>query len=170
MRSKQAMWGLAVLLVVLAAGWWFSGRTPGSNAPADGDDYDYAAAFESLDPGSSAPLFRIADIAGKAEAEVAAVLGPPWNCESTLHSRRCSYAPGSTEIVYIDGKADWLTVTALGESPLDDALLMRIGLKAAKPGSASDEERVWTGLSGLREVRAYGSPERAQFLRVKVKS
>ena len=39
------------------------------------------------------------------EAEVAAVLGPPWNCESSRYSRRCSYAPGSTEVVYIDGRA-----------------------------------------------------------------
>lgn len=169
MRSKQAILAVAMLVIAVAAGWWFT-RMPDGEGPAAGDDYDYAAAFESLDPGSTAPLFRIADIAGKAEAEVAAVLGPPWNCESTLHSRRCSYAPGSTEIVYIDGKADWLTVTALGESPLDDALLMRIGLKAAKPGIASDEERVWTDLAGLREVRAYGVPERAQFLRIKVKS
>lgn len=169
MRSRQAVLGGAVLVIAAAAGWWFT-RMPGGEVPADGDDYDYAAAFESLDPGSTAPLFRIADVAGKAEADVAAVLGPPWNCESSLHSRRCSYAPGSTEVVYIDGKADWLTVTALGESPLDDALLMRIGLKAAKPGSASDEERVWSDLAGLREVRAYGTPERAQFLRIKVKS
>jgi len=170
MRSKQAMLGVVTLVIAMAAAWWFWGRAPGGEVPADGDDYDYAAAFESLDPGSNAPLFRIDEVAGKAEAEVAAVLGPPWNCESSKYSRRCSYAPGSTEVVYIDGKADWLTVTALGESPLDDQLLMRVGLKPAKPGTASDEERVWTALAGLREVRAYGTPERAQFLRIKVKS
>ena len=170
MRSKQAILGVATLVIAVAAGWWFLGRTPGGESPADGDDYDYAAAFESLDPGSNAPLFRIAEVAGKAEAEVAAVLGPPWNCESSRYSRRCSYAPGSTEVVYIDGRADWLTVTALGESPLDDALLMRVGLKPAKPGTANDEERVWTDLPNLREVRAFGTPERAQFLRIKVKS
>lgn len=170
MRNRQAMLAAAMLVIVAATGWWFVNRSPGGEAPADGDDYDYAAAFESLEQGSTAPLFRIADVAGKTEAEVAAVLGPPWSCESTLYSRRCSYAPGSTEIVYIDSRADWLTVNALGESALDDALLMRIGLNAAKPGSASDEERVWTGLSGLREVRAVGTPERAQFLRIKVKS
>ncbi len=169
MHSKRAVLGVAVLGLAVAAGWWFT-RTPDGTDPAAGDDYDYAAAFESLDPGSTAPLFRIADVAGKAEADVAAVLGPPTGCESSLHSRRCRYAPGATEIVYIDGKADWLTVIALGEAPLDDALLQRIGLKAAKAASASDEERVWSALSGLREVRAYGTPERAQFLRIKVKS
>lgn len=170
MRSRQAMLGAAVLVVVLAGGWWLFSRTPGGETPADGDDFDYAAAFESLDPGSTAPLFRIVEVAGKTEAEVAAALGPPWNCESTLYSRRCSYAPGSTEVVYIDGRADWLTVNALGEAPLDDAILMRIGLKAAKPSSANDEERVWTDLAGLRELRAVGSAQRVEFLRIKVKS
>lgn len=161
---------LAILVVVAAAVAFWSLRDRQGSGPAGGDDYDYAAAFESLDPGSNAPLFRIAEVAGKTEAEIAAVLGPPWNCESSHYSRRCSYAPGSTEIVYIDGRADWLTVTALGESPLDDQLLMRVGLKAAKPASSSDEERIWTDLPNLREVRAFGTPERAQFLRIKVKS
>ena len=163
---RRSLLLVAALLSLSALVYWLVwGR-----AVEHTDDYDYAAAFESLDPGSTAPLFRIADVAGKAEADVAAVLGPSMGCESSLHSRRCRYAPGATEIVYIDGKADWLTVTALGEAPLDDALLQRIGLKAAKAASANDEERVWSGLSGLREVRAYGTPERAQFLRIKVKS
>jgi hypothetical protein len=163
---RFALPAVVVLVAAVAAALWWSGRA-GREA---GDDYDYAAAFESLDPASRAPLFRIAEVAGRPEAEVAAVLGPPWQCESSRYSRRCRYAPGATEVVYIDGKADWLTVTALGDAPLDDQLLMRIGLQPAPAGTASDQERVWLTLGGLREVRAYGTPDRAQFLRIKVKS
>lgn len=156
----------AAVLLASAITYWVAGKQVAERS----DDYDYAAAFESLDPSSRAPLFRIAEIAGRTEAEVAAVLGPPWQCTSSRYSRRCHYAPGSTEVVYIDGKADWLTVTALGEAPLDEQLLMRIGLQPVRPGTASGEEWVWASLGGLREVRAYGTPERAQFLRIKVKS
>jgi len=168
MRSKHAVLAGALLIVAVAGGWLLS--RPNEVSPTAGDAYDYAAAFESLDPSSRAPLFRIADVAGRDETGVAAVLGPPWQCASSRYSRRCSYAPGATEIVYIDGKADWLTVTALGDAPLDEQLLMRIGLQPTPPGTASDEELQWTSLGGLREVRAHGTPERAQFLRIKVKS
>lgn len=163
---RYALPAVVVLIAAVAVVLWWSGRS----SDQGGDDYDYAAAFESLDPASQAPLFRIAEVAGRAEAEVAAVLGPPWQCESSRYSRRCRYSPGATEVVYIEGKADWLTVTALGDAPLDDQLLMRIGLQPAPAGTASDQERVWLTLGGLREVHAYGTPDRAQFLRIKVKS
>jgi hypothetical protein len=171
MRNRNTV--LAVLAsLVVAALFALLTRKPeaASDAAAGADDYDYAAAFESLDPGSDAPLFRIADIAGRSEAEVAARLGPPWDCEASRYSRRCRYAPGATEIVYIDGRADWLTVRALGEAALDDEVLKRIGLLPKPAGTVVEDERVWSDLAGLREVRAVGHGGRAEFLRIKVKS
>lgn len=171
MRNRITVLAVLASLVAATLLVWRSGMPGNGPAPVDADDdYDYATAFESLDAGSSAPLLRIADIAGRNEADVATVLGAPWDCETSLYSRRCRYAPGATEIVYIDGHADWLTVQALGEAALDDALLMRIGLVPKPAGTVAESERVWTDLVGLREVRAVGRDGRAEFLRIKVKS
>jgi len=169
MRNRNTVLALVASLVIAGLFVWLA-RKPPATGPEAGDGYDYAAAFESLDPASEAPLFRIAEVAGRDEAAVAAVLGPAEDCESSLYSRRCRYAPGGTEIVYIDGRADWFTVWVPGEAPLDDAVLRRIGLVPKPAASASDGERIWTDLGGLREVRAEGSPERVEFLRIKVKS
>lgn len=169
MRNRNTVLALVASLVI-AGLFTLLARKPGAPAPAAGDDYDYAAGFESLDPASDAPLLRIDQVAGRSEAEVAAVLGPAESCETSLYSRRCRYAPGSAEIVYIDGRADWFTVWLPGDAPLDDAVLARIGRQPKPATRASDEERVWTGLAGLREVRAVGEPGRVEFLRIKVKS
>lgn len=159
---------LAILIIVAAAAvFWLLRERQGFGS---GDDYDYAAAFESLDPASGAPLFRIAEVAGHSEAELAVVLGPPWDCESSLYSRRCRYAPDNTEVVFIDGKADWLTVRSPGEVAFDASALGRIGLPDRKPDQATAEELVWTGFGGLREVRVVGSVDGVRMLCVKVKS
>lgn len=155
---------LAALIIVAAAATIWVKRD------GQGDEYDYAAAFESLDPASGAPLFRIGEIAGRSEAELATVLGPPYECSSSLYSRRCQYGPGSTEVVFIDGKADWMTVRSLGEAAFDASALTRIGLAAKQPDETSAEQLVWTGVGGLREVRAISEGGSLQLLRIKVKS
>ncbi|WP_293000096.1 hypothetical protein [Nevskia sp.] len=161
---------VAVLVVALAATVWAT-RARWSDAAAGPDgDFDYASAFESLDPKSTAPLFRMADVAGKTEDELRAALGPPESCETTLYSRRCRYSPGNTEVVFIDGKADWLTVNELGETPFDDALLGRIGLPSSRARNTDSGDKRWTGVSGLREVTAHGSDGRVAYIRIKVKS
>lgn len=156
----------AAFLIAAAAALWVVWELIGDQT----EDYDYAAAFESLDPASGAPLFRIADVAGHTEAELAVVLGPPWDCESSLYSRRCRYSPGSTEVVFIGGKADWLTVRSPGEVAFDASALGRIGLSDRKPDQTTAEELIWTGLGGLREVRVIGNIDGVRMLLVKVKS
>lgn len=163
--------GAVVAMTVAAGAWWFA-----AGGAADDDDFDYAAAFEALEPGSTAPLLTIADIAGRDEAAVAEVLGPPSGCEASRYSRRCRYAPGDVEIVYIDGLADWMTVNSLGDSPLDDSVLARIGLTPTAAAEATEVQRTWRDLpldaagNRLREVQAVGGPERVRYLRIKVRS
>lgn len=98
------------------------------------------------------------------------MLGPSESCETTLYSRRCRYSPGNTEVVFIDGRADWLTVNELGETPFDDALLGRIGLPSSRARNTDNGDKRWTGVSGLREVTAHGSDGRVAYIRIKVKS
>lgn len=167
-KNHGRLAALAILVVVAAAAAFWVLRDRQGSSPDD--DYDYAAAFESLDPDSGAPLFRIGEVAGRSEAELATVLGPPWDCESSLYSRRCRYAPGGTEVVFIDGKADWLTVRSPGEVGFDASALTRIGLAARKPDRTTAEELIWSDLGGLREVRVVSDGGTVQLLHIKVKS
>ena len=161
---------LAVLAVLIVGAVMATIRLMPDRPATGDDDYDYAAAFESLDPASGAPLFRITDIAGRSEAELVAVLGPAFDCQSSLYSRRCRFETGATEVLFIAGKADWLTVQAPGATSFDAAVLGRIGLEPRKPDQATAGELVWTDIAGLREVRAIGDGNGLQFLRIKVKS
>jgi hypothetical protein len=155
-------WGVGMLLVaaLVAFAWWRWGG-------AISDQYDYAAAFEAQAPGSTAAVVKIGDIVGRTPDELKAVLGAPLGCETSLYSSRCQYSTGATEVVFIDGKADWITVKALGDTRLEPAALPRIGLPQRKPAITEPTRLVWTDIEGLREVQAVGDGERLEFIRVK---
>lgn len=62
-------------------------------------------------------LFNIPKIAGKTEEEVEALLGEPVFCAQSESARNCSFKENEIEIVFIDGKADWITVYGAFRSP-----------------------------------------------------
>ncbi|HEY8096105.1 MAG TPA: hypothetical protein VIE65_08425 [Methylobacter sp.] len=62
-------------------------------------------------------LFNIPKIAGKTEAEVEALLGEPVFCAQSESTRNCSFKENEIEVVFIDGKADWITIYGAFQSP-----------------------------------------------------
>lgn len=62
-------------------------------------------------------FFDIRKIAGKTEAEVDALLGEPVFCAKSESALNCSFQENEVEIVFIDGKADWITVYGTFRSP-----------------------------------------------------
>lgn len=167
---RRNAWIVAALIGVGVTALFAWRRIAEPPPAATADDYDYEAAFETPAPGSDRPVIRIAEIAGRTPDELAQRLGPAEHCEASLHSSRCSYAPGRTEVVFIDGHADWITVNEPGETPFAPAALARLGLAESMPTERSDAELIWTALPGLREVRVVGDGEHVEFIRIKVRS
>lgn len=163
--SAKRLSAVIVLAILAALGWWRWGRPV-----VKPDDYDYAAAFERAAADSRAAVIDIPALAGKTRAQLQALLGAAEHCETSLYSSRCRYAPGNTEIVFIDGKADWITVNDLGETPFAAAALGRIGLGETPPDRRENSELIWNNLDGLREVRVVGDGEHVEFIRIKAKS
>jgi hypothetical protein len=63
-------------------------------------------------------LFNIPKIAGKTQIEVEALLGEPVFCAQAGSASNCSFKENEIEIVFIDGKADWITVYGAFHSPV----------------------------------------------------
>lgn len=66
---------------------------------------------------SVAALIDIPKIAGKSQAEVEALLGEAVFCAKSDEAVNCSFLENEIEIVFIDGKADWITVYGAFRSP-----------------------------------------------------
>lgn len=120
-------------------------------------------------PSPAAPWIDLPAIIGLDQGAADAKLGASTGCESVSPSRvgkspRCSYRDGNVEVVYIKGKADWITVygtdtrapaSALDVS-FDAASLAQLGLSGT-PTASSPIGVFWKGsVTGVREVTMFG--------------
>ena len=136
------------------------------------DRYDYAAAFEPAAPGATAAsAVSLSAIAGKTRDEVREVLGEPQRCERAQYSERCQYGAARTQIVYIDGKADWLAIAfSDSEAPLAPQTLAAFGLPVREPDELGEQYSLWRNHGGYREVRLVDGGYGDTQLFVKVKT
>ena len=89
------------------------------------------------------PLLDIHDIAGRSADDVAKVLGQPASKEDTKEGPKLGYQDGAVEIVFIGGKADWITVNPKSPLPFSKEALSRIGLSAGDPTFSNENVLRW---------------------------
>jgi hypothetical protein len=84
---------------------------------------------------SAEPIINIELIAGKTPADVAKILGKPSQQSKTKYGPKAVYKNGKIEVVFIDGKADWITVYEMEGISFDAKAIEVLGLKAEPPTS-----------------------------------
>lgn len=94
-------------------------------------------------------------IAGKSQKEVAQLLGEPISCETIKQGKKCSFTPGETEVVFISGKADWITVEALDSAPFSEDVLPLLGIEKTPATFSNDNVMRWDTVPGLLEVSVF---------------
>lgn len=113
----------------------------------------------------------VSALAGASEPDVARQLGQASRCEPSKYGRKCFYTGDAVEIMFIDGAADWFTVTPqnVAYSP---SSLGQLGLpRGQAPAFSNDQVMRWTGLGGLREVSAFSdSNGGVRYFYIKAKS
>lgn len=107
---------------------------------------------------TQAYLLDIREIAAHAEVEVHPMLGKGKREEVVKIDGRSwpkyTYKDGAVEIVYINGKADWITIS-LNEGKFDKTALGIIGLPVAEPTEASKNVLRWENYEGIKEISLF---------------
>lgn len=106
-----------------------------NTAKADGNAMDKSLALELV--------IDLPQILGKSEAEVAGLLGKPNSCSEIKYGRKCIYGNSSTEIVFINGKADWIAVNNIEGAPLSKDSLALLGLTPTTPDFSNQYTMEW---------------------------
>lgn len=114
----------------------------------------------------------LAQVAGKPKAAVEKVLGKADSCGTISPSKvgkvpKCVFQGGKVEIVFIDGKADWITVHEPGVR-FDQDAIAALGLAVRKPDFSNAFTMRWKGVGGYREVAAFpGAGNEVDYLHVR---
>ena len=115
-------------------------------------------------------IIDVTKIAGKTESEVSAHIGQPSSCGNSKHGKKCQYEKGETEIVFINGKADWITVEGFDQTPFSKLALSALGLKDARPSFSNNFTLRWNSIQGLLEVSVFKGASASDYAYIKVKT
>ena len=116
---------------------------------------------------NSAVLIDVTKIAGKSLGEVNKIIGVATKCIDSKYGKKCTYALAETEIVYINGKADWITVEGIDDIPFDSAAIESIGLPTIKPTFKNSFTIRYSGIAGLREVSLFKGSNNSDYAYIK---
>ena len=117
---------------------------------------------------AQATVVDVSRLAGKTQAQVGSELNSTSKCKSSKYGTSCVYRAGKIEVVFIGGKADWITVNDLEIIPYDDTALSKIGLHEAKPSFKSKNVIRWTNTNGFREISIFKGQSGVDYAYIKV--
>lgn len=112
----------------------------------------------------------IKKIAGNTKLVVEEYLGKHVNCTKVKYGEKCAYKLGETEIVYIKGLADWITVEGIDEVPFNKTALSSLGLKPRTPEFKSSDVIRWTNVPGIPEISIFGYGKNSDYAYIKIKT
>lgn len=117
---------------------------------------------------SAEQVVDLTQIAGKSESQVSTYLGKPESCSPSKYGKKCAYQKAETEIIFINGKADWITIEGLDHLPFNANLLSSLGLKPASPSFSNSHTLRWNSVQGILEVSAFKGASLSDYAYIKV--
>ena len=110
---------------------------------------------------------QILDLVGRNQMEVVETIGEAKSCNPSPQGINCYYPQKNLEIVFIDERADWLTVDGFKELAFNFRAIAEIGLKPI-PALVTNPFRMhWQYHQGLEVVSVYGSGKNVAFIQVR---
>lgn len=113
------------------------------------------------------PLVDVPLIAGKSKIEVSELIGAPENCTSIRQGDKCAYVKAETEIVFIDGKADWITIEGLDDQEFADATIELLGFQSKRASFSNDFVKKWEPIEGLISASLFKGSSGADYAYIK---
>ncbi len=113
------------------------------------------------------PIIDVKQIAGKSVDEVATILGQPVACRDTYQGLSCDYKSTDTEIIYINDKADWITIGGFEELEYNYRAIEKIGLRPVLPVVQNPFRMHWDSHQGFAIVSVYSSGRYVVFIQVR---
>ena len=130
-----------------------------------------AALLLPLSAASAASIvIDIKDIIGQPKSVVENKLGKAVSCSASKYGQKCIFSKSEIEIVFIDAKADWITINKIAGAPYAEDSLALLGLPPKKPTFSNANVMRWTNISGILEVSLFPAQSGVDYAYIKVKT
>lgn len=112
-------------------------------------------------------VIDIKNVAGKSEIEVEKILGKPNKlepfsesstpCKNTI-CKKAYYQNNKFEIIFINDKADWITINDLSEYDFNEDNIEIFGFSKVEPEFKNPQNLIrWKNIEGLNEVTIFNN-------------
>lgn len=112
-------------------------------------------------------VIDIPALVGKTEAQVSELIGQPISCSEIKYGNKCQYDKSETEIVFINKKADWITVEGLDDKAFSDSTITLLGFRDQKPSFSTTFVKRWEPLEGLISVSLFKGATNSDYAYIK---
>lgn len=111
-------------------------------------------------------IINLKKIVGKTPDEIESILGKPEKIEKVSPNNTpckessCNknfYKEGTLEIVFINNKADWITINNLRLYGFDEGILNFLGLSTKQPSNKNQNFIRWQNLENIKEINVYNN-------------
>lgn len=109
-------------------------------------------------------------IANKDMEAVQAFIGEADSCKPSKYGQKCDYNHGDIEILFIDQKADWITINSLEGLPFNDDSITLLGIPGIPPTVNNKFDKHWEQVPGLISVTIFGGSNGISYAYIKVSS
>ena len=120
-----------------------------------------ALVFIASSPVQGDTVIKIPSLAGKTPEQVLKILGKPTKSETAKPSNtpcpcpKNIYNNGAVEIIYINGRADWITINEIGNASYSKDSLELLGLPVKDPTFSNATVKRWENIPGFNEVSIF---------------
>jgi len=104
---------------------------------------------------------------GKSEAEITTILGPGEKCKDRSQGRSCEYLDNTVQIIFIDGRADWIAIGGFQGVPFDYDALRLVGLHPTPPFVHMATRMHWQHHHGLELVSVFARGKETAFIEIR---
>jgi hypothetical protein len=112
-------------------------------------------------------LIAIPEIAGKELASVEAYLGVPKECVTSKYGKTCTFSKRDIEIVFIDEKADWITINSLNDLSFSPNAIAALGFAQTPPSFAGQEVIRWENIPAIKELSLFAAGDSVHYAYIK---
>lgn len=113
-------------------------------------------------------IIDVRTIVGKTEIEIEKILGKTESSEKVSPSgtpckntpcEKKFYQKNKFEIVYIDGKSDWITINDVSTFTFNAENIILLGLSSTTPSSENTNVIKWNDIENINEVTFFNNGE-----------
>jgi RNA polymerase subunit RPABC4/transcription elongation factor Spt4 len=161
-KTSFVTWGVLIIILIALYGGWQKEPKPISK-----QNEVKTNQAPSLKQEKMAVAIDVLSISGKIKYEVASILGEPNSCSSTKYGEKCEYSRAKTEIVFINKKADWITVNQLNGALYKEDALEILGLPKSNAMFSNSNVMRWANIRGLLEVSIFPVGNKVDYAYIK---